>query len=137
PTRKGSGQQLRPAGWQRNRRRDVGSRDGREACVLAARLCAGGAPYRDPDRPPPRHAEGAEEARRVAQTLGLETNVFYADEPADSVEAFAGMRTARSEALVIISAPDFFRDAALQIAGVAGHRCSFTSQVYPRPTFQR
>ena len=27
--------------------------------------------------------------------------------------AFAGMRTARSEALVIISAPDFFRDAAL------------------------
>jgi putative ABC transport system substrate-binding protein len=29
------------------------------------------------------------------------------------VAAFAGMRTARSDALVIISAPDFFRDAAL------------------------
>jgi putative tryptophan/tyrosine transport system substrate-binding protein len=62
---------------------------------------------------PPRHAEGAEEAQRVARELGLETDVFYADEPADYVAAFAGMRTARSEALVIISAPDFFRDAAL------------------------
>jgi putative ABC transport system substrate-binding protein len=38
---------------------------------------------------------------------------FYADQPADYVAAFAGMRTARSEALVIISAPDFHRDAAL------------------------
>jgi ABC-type uncharacterized transport system substrate-binding protein len=62
---------------------------------------------------PPRHAEGTEEAQRVAGKLGLETDVFYADEPADYVAAFAGMRTARSEALVIISAPDFFRDAAL------------------------
>jgi putative ABC transport system substrate-binding protein len=62
---------------------------------------------------PPRHAEGAEEAQRVAKELGLETDVFYADEPADYGAAFAGMRTARSEALVIISAPDFFRDAAL------------------------
>src|SRR5262249_60194034 len=62
---------------------------------------------------PPRHAEGAEEAQRVARKLGLETDVFYADEPADYAAAFAGMRTARSEALVIISAPDFFRDAAL------------------------
>ena len=62
---------------------------------------------------PPRHAEGAAEAQRVAGKLGLETDVFYADEPADYVAAFAGMRTARSEALIIISAPDFFRDAAL------------------------
>jgi putative tryptophan/tyrosine transport system substrate-binding protein len=62
---------------------------------------------------PPRHAEGAEEAQRVARELGLETNVFYADEPADYVAAFASMNTARSEALVIISAPDFFLNAAL------------------------
>ena len=62
---------------------------------------------------PPRHAEGAEEAQRVARELGLETDVFYADEPANYVAAFVGMGTARSEALVIISAPDFFRDAAL------------------------
>jgi putative tryptophan/tyrosine transport system substrate-binding protein len=62
---------------------------------------------------PPRHAEGAEEAHRVAAKLGLETDVFYADEPADYVAAFAGMRAVHSEALVIISAPDFFRDAAL------------------------
>ena len=50
---------------------------------------------------------------RVAKELGLEADVFYADEPADYVAAFAGMRTARSEALIILSAPDFFRDAAL------------------------
>ena len=49
----------------------------------------------------------------MARELGLETDVFYADEPADYGAAFAGMRTAHSEALVIISAPDFFRDAAL------------------------
>ena len=61
----------------------------------------------------PRHAEGAEEAQRVARELGLKTDVFYADEPADYVAAFADMGVARSEALVIISAPDFFRDAAL------------------------
>jgi len=71
---------------------------------------------------PPRHAEGAAEAQRVARSLGLETDVFYADEPADYITAFDGMRTARSEALVIISAPDFFRDAALlaRLALVAG-----------------
>jgi ABC-type uncharacterized transport system substrate-binding protein len=62
---------------------------------------------------PPRHAEGAEEAQRVARELGLTTDMFYADEPADYVAAFSGMRTARSEALIIISAPDFFRDVAL------------------------
>jgi putative ABC transport system substrate-binding protein len=62
---------------------------------------------------PPRHVEGAEEAQRVARLLGLESDVFYADDPADYVAAFAGMHTARSDALVIISAPDFFRDAAL------------------------
>ena len=32
--------------------RSIGSPDGREACVVATRVCAGGAPYRDPDRPP-------------------------------------------------------------------------------------
>jgi putative ABC transport system substrate-binding protein len=67
---------------------------------------------------PPRHAEGAKEAQRVAKELGLETDVFYADEPADYGAAFAGMRMARSEALVILSAPDFFRDAAL-LSGLA------------------
>jgi putative tryptophan/tyrosine transport system substrate-binding protein len=62
---------------------------------------------------PPRHAEGADEAQRVARELGLEADMFYADEPAEYVTAFAGMRTAGAEALVIISAPDFYRDAAL------------------------
>ena len=72
---------------------------------------------------PPRHAEGAKEAQRVAKELGLETDVFYADEPADYGAAFAGMRMARSEALVILSAPDFFRDAAL-LSGQASCRSS-------------
>jgi len=62
---------------------------------------------------PPRHAQGAEEVQRVARELGLGADVFYADESADYVTAFAGMRMARSEALVIVSAPDFWRDAAL------------------------
>ena len=66
---------------------------------------------------PPRHAEGAEEAQRVARELGLEADVFYADEPEDYVAAFAGMRTARSEALVIISAPDFFCAATIKMRG--------------------
>ena len=34
---------------------------------------------------PPRHAEGAEEAQRVARELGLEADVFYADERGDYV----------------------------------------------------
>jgi hypothetical protein len=50
--------------------------------------------------------------------------VFYADEPADYVAAFAGMRTVRSEALVIISAPDFFRDAALLSQRLACRPCA-------------
>ena len=33
---------------------------------------------------PPRHAEGAQEAQRVAKKLGLETDVFYADDPCDT-----------------------------------------------------
>jgi hypothetical protein len=82
---------------------------------------------------PPRHAEGAAEAARVAKKLRLETDVFYADEPADYVAAFAGMRTARSEALIIISAPDFFHDpraplvrpsalAVLRLTAIPGRR---------------
>jgi hypothetical protein len=35
----------------------------------------------------------------VAREFDLETDVFYADEPADYAAAFAGMRTARSEAV--------------------------------------
>jgi len=52
PSRQGAGQQPRPARWQRDRRRDDGSPAGWEACIVAARVCAGGAPYRDPERPP-------------------------------------------------------------------------------------
>jgi hypothetical protein len=65
--------------------------------------------------------------------LGSKADVFYADESANYVAAFAG-RTARSEVLVIISAPDFFRDAALlsRLALKAG-----LPTVCPRPAATR
>ena len=52
PIAKGLAGSPRSTRWQRDRRRHVGSPDGRETCVVAARVCAGGAPYHDPDRPP-------------------------------------------------------------------------------------
>ena len=58
---------------------------------------------------PPRHAEGREEAQRVARKLGLETDVFYADEPADYVAAFAGMRRPASKCLTQKELSDFSR----------------------------
>jgi ABC-type uncharacterized transport system substrate-binding protein len=62
---------------------------------------------------PPRNVDTVKEMQRTALALGLETYVFHADEPTDYVAAFAGMRTARIEALAIASAPDFHRDAAI------------------------
>jgi putative ABC transport system substrate-binding protein len=61
---------------------------------------------------PPRNKQGVEEILRVAGSLGLEGYVFHADEPADYAAAFDGMRAAGAEALLIVSAPDFLRDAA-------------------------
>ena len=63
---------------------------------------------------PPRHAEGAEAARAWPDNRGSRPMCFMRMNRCRSCsQRFAGMRKARSEALVIISAPDFFRDAAL------------------------
>ena len=62
---------------------------------------------------PPRNVQNVSEVLRVLGGLGLEAHVFHADEPADYAAAFAGMRAAGAEALVIASGPEFWRDAAI------------------------
>jgi putative ABC transport system substrate-binding protein len=56
-------------------------------------------------RRPPSHVAQVGEMQRVAVGLGLEAQVFYADEPADYAAAFAGMRAASVAALALVSAP--------------------------------
>jgi putative tryptophan/tyrosine transport system substrate-binding protein len=60
---------------------------------------------------PPRQDAKVAEAKRVVQSLGVEVLTFPVDTPADYPAAFAAMRDARAEALLIISGPEFFRDA--------------------------
>ena len=62
---------------------------------------------------PPRHAEGAEEAQRLARELGLETTYSMPMSRRTMSQRSPVCARPASEALVIISAPDFFRDAAL------------------------
>ena len=56
--------------------------------------------------------------RKAAQGLGVELHVFPVAAPADYRGAFAAMRTAGAEALIIGGAPEFFRDAK-QLAALA------------------
>ena len=56
--------------------------------------------------------------RKAAPGLGVELHVFPVAEPADYRGAFAAMRTAGAEALIIGAAPEFFRDAK-QLAALA------------------
>jgi putative ABC transport system substrate-binding protein len=71
---------------------------------------------------PPRHDANVKAMQLMAQTLGLALTVVEADSPSDYPEAFGRMQAAGVQGLVIISAPDFFRDAALlaQTARAAG-----------------
>jgi putative tryptophan/tyrosine transport system substrate-binding protein len=62
---------------------------------------------------PPRHVDSIREMQRVAKTLGLETQEFFAHEEAAYPAAFAGMHQFRAEALAIASAPEYVRDGAL------------------------
>jgi putative ABC transport system substrate-binding protein len=50
--------------------------------------------------------------QRAAETLGLELLAVYAEAPAEYPAAFTAMRSAGAEALAILSAPDFFSNAA-------------------------
>ena len=56
--------------------------------------------------------------RKAAPGLGVELHVFPVAEPADYRGAFAAMRTAGAEALIVGAAPEFFRDAR-QLAALA------------------
>ena len=71
---------------------------------------------------PPRNEASIEAMRATAQRLGVELIVIEADSPREYAPAFERMRAARAEALVVISAPDFNRDAAIlaQAAAAAG-----------------
>ena len=62
---------------------------------------------------PPRHDTNVKAVQAMAQTLGLELTVVEADRPVEYPAAFDRMRTAGAQGLVIVSAPDFFRDAAM------------------------
>jgi putative ABC transport system substrate-binding protein len=59
-----------------------------------------------------------EEMRMVAANIGVELIVFDADGPDDYLAAFAAMRSAGMQALVIHANPFFYRDAAL-LSGLA------------------
>ena len=63
--------------------------------------------------PPPRHVDSIREAQRIGRLLGLEVQPFYASEPPAYAAAFAEMRSAQIEALVLASAPEHVRDAAV------------------------
>jgi putative tryptophan/tyrosine transport system substrate-binding protein len=62
---------------------------------------------------PPRHDRNTEGLSDRAKKLGLELHYFYADDPTDYPPAFERMRAERVQALLIASAPDFARDAAI------------------------
>lgn len=63
--------------------------------------------------PPPRHIDSIAEINRVAALLKLETQAFFAHEPADYPAAFSAMRTAGCDGLVLASSPEFARDGKL------------------------
>jgi putative tryptophan/tyrosine transport system substrate-binding protein len=62
---------------------------------------------------PPRHDPNIEALPEAARKLGLDLHFYLADHPADHPAAFAGMKEAKAEALLIVSAPDFSRDVTL------------------------
>jgi putative ABC transport system substrate-binding protein len=62
---------------------------------------------------PPRHDANVAAMQEAAQRLRLELTVFEADTPDEYPAAFERMRAQRAQALVIASAPDFYRDAAV------------------------
>ena len=68
-----------------------------------AALLMPSAPYRD---------ETEREMRKVAAASGIELLVFDAAHPEDYPAAFAKMRAARAEALVIMAHANFYRDVA-------------------------
>jgi putative tryptophan/tyrosine transport system substrate-binding protein len=62
---------------------------------------------------PPRHDANIKAVAAAAQKLGIELMVVEADSPAEYPGAFAKMRAAEVQGLLIVSAPDFNRDGAI------------------------
>src|SRR5215510_8231320 len=64
------------------------------------------------------NARNIGEMERIALALGIETHVFRVNEPTDYSAAFASMRKAGAQALVISTSPKFYQDGA-QLAALA------------------
>jgi ABC-type uncharacterized transport system substrate-binding protein len=62
---------------------------------------------------PPRHDANVKAIAAAAQKLGIELKIVDVDSPAEYPGAFEKMRAAEVQGLVIVSAPDFFRDGAI------------------------
>jgi putative ABC transport system substrate-binding protein len=71
---------------------------------------------------PPRDDLAVAEIRRVAEAAGVAVQTAHVADPAAYAPAMAELRKAGAEGLVVISAPEFFRDAALiaKLAAEAG-----------------
>jgi putative tryptophan/tyrosine transport system substrate-binding protein len=65
---------------------------------------------------PPRHDPNISGLTTTAKKLGLNLRFYLADQPVDYPAAFAGMKEAHDQALLIVSAPDFSRDVAILAA---------------------
>jgi putative ABC transport system substrate-binding protein len=63
----------------------------------------------------PRHDANVKAIMATAQKLGIEPKIIEVDSPAEYAGAFEKMRAAEVQGLVIVSAPDFFRDAAILV----------------------
>jgi len=66
----------------------------------------------------PQHARNIGEMERIALALGIEIHVFRVNETTDYSAAFASMRKAGAQALVISTSPKFYQDGA-QLAALA------------------
>jgi putative tryptophan/tyrosine transport system substrate-binding protein len=64
----------------------------------------------------PQHTENIREMQRTALTFGIETHVFRVDQPKDYAAAFASMRKAGAQALVITAHSQFFHDGGQLVA---------------------
>src|SRR5579859_233995 len=62
---------------------------------------------------PPRYEASVKAIAAAAQKLGIELKIVEVDSPAEYPGAFEKMRAAEVQGLVIVSAPDFFRDVAI------------------------
>lgn len=62
---------------------------------------------------PTRHRQRLVDLQHQAERLGVVLSFAFADKPADYAPAFDSMRASGAQALLVLSAPEFARDAAL------------------------